>query len=233
MKPPQPQNQKSFNVIAIDGPAGAGKSTVAKRLSKMLGFSYLDTGAMYRALTLKTLREKVNWEDEDALVALANKTKIDIEGDAESLKVLLDGEDVTKEIRSMEVTNNTFYIARIARVREIMVKCQRSIAEKRSLVAEGRDIGTVVFPNAKRKFYLDADLKERSRRRLLELKQQGKSVDAQRLTKDMQDRDARDISRLSGPLKMAEDAIFIESTQMTVDQTVEKMLSYIKGSGNV
>src|SRR3989338_8133671 len=153
-------------IITIDGPAGAGKSSVAKRLAKQLNFAYLDTGAMYRALTLKSLRQKINLEDENALVAMSNQTFLDLKEDAQTgLRVFLDGKDVSNEIRSYDVTNHTFYIARTPGVRKVMVEWQREIAVKRNVVVEGRDIGTVVFPKANFKFYLDADFNERSRRR--------------------------------------------------------------------
>lgn len=218
---------KSPLIIAIDGPAGAGKSTVAKALAKSLKISYLDTGAMYRALTLKALREKVNLEDGSALGALAQATQIELKSSPEGLLVLLDGEDVSEEIRTPEVTNNTFYIARAPEVRALMVGWQQAIGQKESLVAEGRDIGTVVFPNATLKFYLDADFQERALRRIKELREKGKSVDEAELTKELGDRDQKDFSRKVGPLKKADDAIVIDSTGLNVEQTAEKILEYI------
>ncbi len=215
-------------IIAIDGPAGAGKSSVAKQLAKILKVSYLDTGAMYRALTLKALREKINLEDEDALLKLAHKTHIDLEAKNDGLKIFLDGKDVSEEIRSLEVTNNTFYIARAGKVREVMVNWQRDIGGKKSLVAEGRDIGTVVFPNATMKFYLDATVEERCRRRVEELRAKGKIVDASKLMIEIKERDEKDFTRKVGPLKKAGDAVFIESSKMSVDQTVQELLKYIK-----
>ena len=218
-----------MKIITIDGPAGAGKSTVAKELARRLNFSFLDTGAMYRALTLKALREEVNLEDESALVALARRTSIDLlnEG-SKPLQVLLDGQDVSVEIRSPEVTNKTFYIARTPEVRNIMVQWQRDIGARRNVVVEGRDTGTVVFPNASYKFYLDADFEERTRRRLKELAEQGKMIEAEELKRDLEQRDQKDMTRSVGPLKKAEDAIFIDSTNMTVDQSVDKILEYIQ-----
>lgn len=211
-------------VITIDGPAGAGKSTVAKALAQRLGFSYLDTGAMYRAMTLKALRAKINLEDVSALVALARKTSIAlVTDDRQGLKVLLDGEDVAEEIRSLEVTNNTFYIARAPEIREIMVRWQREIGEKQNIVTEGRDVGTVVFPQAARKFYLDADFEERAHRRIRELKDKGKTFSEEDLKKELHDRDQKDFTRRVGPLKKAEDAVVIDSTHMTADEVVEKI----------
>ncbi|MBF0522388.1 MAG: (d)CMP kinase [Candidatus Omnitrophica bacterium] len=217
-----------MRVIAIDGPAGAGKSTVAKRLASILQCAYLDTGAMYRALTLKALRQGINLDDEDKLVELANKTSIDLEGDFEKLKVFLDGEDVSEEIRTLNVTNHTFYVARAPRVREIMVRWQRSVGSKKSVVVEGRDVTTVVFPNAYRKFYLDGNVEERAKRRIKELEAKGQMVDAAQLLKDVQERDEKDLTRKYGALKKADDAIYIDSTPLTAEQVVEEMLKHIK-----
>ena len=217
----------SPQIITIDGPAGAGKSTVAKRLARILSLSYLDTGAMYRALTLKALRKKIHLEDEEKIVELAHQTTMDLVDNTEGVKILLDGEDVSEEIRSLEVTNNTFYIARSPRVREIMVKWQRKIGTAKGIVAEGRDIGTVVFPQAAKKFYLDADLTERSRRRVKELREKGNHVNDQKLLEELKERDHKDMTRKTGPLKQAEDAVFINSTGLSVDQVVEQMLQYI------
>ncbi len=216
-------------VVTIDGPAGAGKSTVAKALSRRLHFSYLDTGAMYRALTFKALRHKINLEDEAALVALAKKTIIDFKEDTnEGLRVLLDAEDVSENIRTSEVTNNTFYIARAPRVREIMVNWQRHIGQRHNIVAEGRDVGTVVFPSAKYKFFLDAKFEERAHRRIKELIEKGTPVNEEKLMQELKERDEKDYTRKVGPLKKASDAILIDSTGLTVEQTVGKILKHIK-----
>ena len=215
-------------IIAIDGPAGAGKSTVAKILAQKLGISYLDTGAMYRALTLKALRNKVNLEDGAQLGHLAEKTKIELRPVGDGLNVFLDGQDVSEDIRTLEVTNNTFYIARAPEVRTIMVKWQQEFGQKQSLVAEGRDIGTVVFPNATKKFYLDADPDERAQRRIKELREKGKEVDEQALQKEIQERDEKDFTRKVGPLKKADDAIVIDSSGMTAEQSADILLKYIK-----
>lgn len=216
-------------IITLDGPAGAGKSTVAKQLAKLLNISYLDTGAMYRALTLKSLRLKVNLEDEDALRNVALKTRIEFVDDGHGgLRISLDGEDVSEAIRSFDVTNNTFYAARAGKVREILVGWQKAFGKSRSLVGEGRDLGTVVFPDATYKFYLDADIEERCQRRIRELKAQGKVFDEEALKKDLRERDQKDLSRAVGPLKKASDMIVIDSTGLSVEQTAEKILEYIK-----
>lgn len=216
-------------IITLDGPAGAGKSTVAKQLAKLLNISYLDTGAMYRALTLKALRLKANLENEDELEAIALKTKIDFIQDGQGgLKVTLDGQDVSEAIRSLEVTNNTFYAARAPKVRAILVEWQKAFGKTRPLVGEGRDLGTVVFPDASYKFYLDADIEERCQRRIRELKAQGKIFDEEALKRDMKERDRKDLSRAVGPLKKTNDMIVIDSTGLNVEESAQKILEHIK-----
>ena len=220
--------QQTTQIITIDGPAGAGKSTVAKQLAAKLGLFYLDTGAMYRALTLKAIRNQIELGDEDALVALAQRTTIDLNSHEASVTVFLDGEDVSEAIRTIEVTNKTFYVARAPRVREIMVTWQRAIGEKKGAVIEGRDVGTVVFPKASNKFYLDADVEERSRRRMEELREKGNDIDRNKLTAKMKERDHKDKTRSVGPLKQAEDAVLIDSTHLSIDEVVAEMVKYIK-----
>lgn len=216
-------------VIAIDGPAGAGKSTVAKEVARRLGFVYLDTGAMYRSLTLKALRYHVDLQDEQKLTTLVLHTTIDLKMDHQhQLKVFLDGLDVTEEIRTPEVTNSTFHIAAVAAVREIMVERQRAIGKKTNVVAEGRDIGTVVFPQAYRKFYLDADFEERAKRRYKEMESKGAIIEAESVQKDLQERDTKDLTRKAGPLKKAEDAIVIDSTYMSIQDVVQTLIDRIE-----
>jgi len=218
-------------IIAIDGPAASGKSTIAKLLAGRLGFLYVDTGAMYRALTLKAMRDKVDLNDEAALVALVRRTSIRLEvGADKKTNVFLDAKDVSAEIRTPEVTNNISYIADVPGVRSEMVKLQRSIAysARNGAVLEGRDIGTVVFPDAFRKFYLDASIQERARRRYKELVENGIKADLAQIEKDIETRDKRDATRKVGTLKKASDAILIDTTDLTIPQVLDKVLSYIK-----
>lgn len=215
-------------IITLDGPAGAGKSSVAKALAKRLGITYLDTGAMYRALTLKALRLGVDLTNEHQLGELAAKTQINfIRMPDGARNVTLDGKDVSVDIRLPEVTNNTFYVARAPKVREFMVGWQQAMGQGTSLVTDGRDQGTVVFPKATYKFYVDADFNERVQRRLRELRAAGTAVDEQQLAIDMKDRDEKDFTRAVGPLKKADDAIFLDSTGLNVEQTVDKILTFI------
>ena len=215
-------------VVAIDGPAGSGKSTVSKRIAGALGLLYIDTGAMYRALTLKALRLKLDLQDADALTQLARTTKIDLAEESGTLKVYLDGEDVSAPIRTPELTNTVKYIARVPGVSGEMVALQRAIGRKCGAVLEGRDIGTVVFPDAKFKFYLDADVEERSRRRHKELIEANQAVSLDDIKKDVVMRDESDMKRDVGALKKAPDAVVIDTTRLTIDEVVGKLLSYIK-----
>jgi cytidylate kinase len=215
-------------VITLDGPAGAGKSTVAKSLAARLGLTYLDTGAMYRALTLKALRLKMDLSDEDALTGLARHTKIAFKEAPDGLRVTLDGEDVAQAIRAVDVTNNTHYIAKAPGVRTLMVAWQRQMGQQRSIVTDGRDQGTVVFTDARYKFYVDCDPQERAQRRYKELVAAGKSVNLDQLRADMQERDQKDFNRAVGPLKKAPDAITVDSTGLTVEGTVDKIMKLIQ-----
>lgn len=215
-------------VIAIDGPAGSGKSTVAKLVAQKLGFLYIDTGAMYRALTVKVLRSKTDLNDEAKLGALARATDIRLRQEGGSLKVFLDGEDVTVAIRKPEVTNNVKYIARARAVRECMVATQRKLGEHGGTVMEGRDIGTVVLPNADKKFYIDASFDIRVGRRYKELKDSGMAVTEEEIKEDLKIRDESDFNRAIGPLKKAGDAIVIDTTDLTIDGAVRKVVGLIK-----
>jgi|YelNatPaOPRAMG01_1025707.scaffolds.fasta_scaffold01059_24 cytidylate kinase len=218
-------------IIAIDGPAGAGKSTVAKRIAKRLKILYIDTGAMYRAITLKAVENKIDINDEERIVNMAKKSQLELKHTPSSLKIYLDGEDVTKKIREPKVTKFVSEVSRIVPLRKIMVKLQRKIARNfRGAVLEGRDIGTVVFPNADYKFYLDADLKERVRRRFKELKETGKQITFKQVEQDILKRDRIDSTRGYAPLRIAEDAIYIDTTNMGIEEVVKRILREIKKS---
>jgi len=214
--------------IAIDGPAGSGKSSVSKVIAKRLGLLYVDTGAMYRALTLKAMENGVNIKREMALVELAHNTKIELIHQEEGTVVLLDGQDVTEEIRGTDVTNNVFYLARAGGVRECMKKLQRKIAEKGDVVMEGRDITTVILPDADYKFYLDASFDERVKRRRKELEQNGQQVVELELSRDIRTRDKKDLTRKIAPLRKTEDAIVVDSTGMSLEEQADTVISYIK-----
>ena len=223
--------KNSHFVIAIDGPAGSGKSTVSKLVAKSLGLMYIDTGAMYRALTLKAIRSGVDLNDEAGLVELARSTDIDLEEKAGNVSVLMDGEDVAGFIRTPELTNNVKYIARVPGVRAEMVRLQRLIGQRRGATLEGRDIGTVVFPNARYKFYLDADPDERAKRRHKELAESGLSAEFEQIKKDVVSRDESDTKRSVGALRQASDAVRIDTTNLSIDEVVEKILSYVGKAG--
>ena len=189
---------------------------------------YIDTGAMYRALTLKAIDKGINLEKETVLVELAHNTKIELIHQKDGTIVLLDGQDVTEEIRGTNVTNNVFYLARSEGVRECMKKLQREIAEQGNVIMEGRDITTVILPDADYKFYLDASFEERVKRRRKELEQDGKQVVKSELSEDIKVRDKKDLTRKIAPLKKAEDAIIVDSTGMSLEEEAETVISYIK-----
>ncbi|MBM3252062.1 MAG: (d)CMP kinase [Candidatus Omnitrophica bacterium] len=215
-------------IITIDGPAGSGKSTVAKGLAKTLGFTYLDTGAMYRALTVKAIHEKIDLKNSKKLIQLIKKAKINIIPKKDgSLKVILDGKDVSVNIRKPQVTKKVSFIARVPGVRKEMVKLQRAFGKKNNIVVEGRDIGTVVFPNAYKKFYLDAAVEVRIKRRLNDFKKLCKNISVKEVEEDLIKRDKADLTRKVGPLKQAKDAIYIDTTNFDIEETIQELLKYI------
>ncbi len=215
-------------IIAIDGPAGSGKTTVAKRLAKRLNIFYLDTGATYRALTWKALKENVDLDDEDKLEGLAKDLKISFDFDKE--RVYLDDEDVTAEIRTPLVDRNISKVASKPKVRKILVELQRNLARCNDFVVEGRDTTTVVFPRADFKFYLDADFVVRAQRRFKELKERGISITFEDVKRDLEKRDRADLTRKVGPLKRAKDAIYIDSTELSIEEVVEKLYRIVSQS---
>ncbi len=216
-------------IVAIDGPAGAGKSTVARIIAQKLGFLYIDTGAMYRALTLKALERKIDAKDIPALIEMARSTAIELINEQDgSLKIFLDGQDVSGTIRQPRITKLVSDIAKIKCVREIMLGLQRKLGQQRDSVLDGRDIGTVVFPDADRKFYIDAEFSVRVRRRYKELKELNQDVTLEDIDKDLCNRDNIDSTREFAPLKKAEDAIYIDTTDMSIDEVVNKLLDYMR-----
>lgn len=216
-------------IIAIDGPAGAGKSTVARILAQELGFLYIDTGAMYRALTLKAIAEKIALSDTPRIIEMARVTGIDVKNDSPSgsLRIFLDGEDVTQKIRHPAITKIVSDIAKIKEVRQIMLGLQRAFGKRRDSVLDGRDIGSVVFPGADKKFYLDAKFEVRVMRRFEELKGLGEDVTLAEVREDLHNRDTIDTNRDFAPLKKAEDAIYVDTTDMSIEQVVENLLKWI------
>lgn len=218
---------EQFN-IAIDGPASAGKSTIAKQVAKELGLTYLDTGAMYRALTYMALVHKLNLEDEAALLNLLADTEIAFSSNQGMQHVFINKKEVTEVIRSKEVTQNVSLVSSHKNVRKEMVSRQQKIAQQGGIVMDGRDIGTVVLPNAALKIYLVASAEERALRRYRESIEKGMQVSLEELTADMIARDNYDMNREASPLKKAEDAIEIDSTNLSINQVVEMILDYAK-----
>jgi cytidylate kinase len=218
------ENQPKRVVVAIDGPAGAGKSTIAKRLAERLGFTYIDTGAMYRAVALWAVRQSVDFADPHRMEQLALAAAIELAPG----RIQLNGEDVTAAIRTPEVSSGASKIAVIPGVRRAMVAKQREIGRKVSVVMEGRDIGTVVFPDADVKVFLDANPEERVRRRLRESRAKGEEVSESVLAAQMKERDQRDSTRADAPLSQAPDALYLDSTVLTIEEVEEAILKMVR-----
>ncbi len=217
----------SYN-IAIDGPAGAGKSTIAKKIAKKMNYIYVDTGAMYRAMALYLLRNGVTKDDTAKIEEVCQQADISIEyKDGEQI-VLLNGENVNGLIRTEEVGNMASVSSANGKVREKLVQLQKELAKKADVVMDGRDIGTCVLPNADTKVYLTASSAVRAKRRFDELTQKGESCDLQKIEEDIIERDHRDMTREISPLKQAEDAVLVDSSDMTIDEVVEKIISLCK-----
>jgi len=211
-------------IIAIDGPSGAGKSTVARTLARRMGYRYIDTGAMYRAVALKVKENSIGMEDEPALVRLASSLQITFIAEGEETHILCNGKDITLAIRSPEISRLSSEISKRKGVREALVQLQREMGREGGVVLEGRDIGTVVFPDADIKFYLDADAEERGRRRFRDLVEKGMEVDFKETLREVIQRDKNDMNRTVSPLKKADDAIRIDSTCRTVEEIVQEMI---------
>ncbi len=212
------------HIIAIDGPAGAGKSTTARIVAKRLGWLYVDTGAMYRAATLAVLRGGIDPANEKEVTTLVDSVEIILEPADEGIRVMVDGEDVSVEIRSPEVTASVSRVSSYAGVRSRLVALQRKLASSRSVVMDGRDIGTVVFPDADVKIFLVASIDERARRRTMELRASGRPAEQAAIEAELAARDAFDSGRAVSPLRQAPDAIPLDTTGLTIEQQVARVL---------
>lgn len=219
-------------VVAIDGPAGTGKGTITKLIAQEMGLVNIDTGAMYRCIALQALRQGINSiEKSEELISIAKNIDIQIENNNGNQKILLNGEDVTTEIRSMEVSSFVSPVSSIPEVREIMVDLQRKMAEGRDVIMEGRDITTVVFPNANVKIYLDADVEERAKRRYEENKAKGMATTYEETLEAVKKRDYNDMHKEVGALKIADDAVIVDTTNMTIEKVKEKVKQIILKGG--
>lgn len=220
------ENQSNMvNVITIDGPSGVGKSTVAKALARELGWRHLDTGAMYRALALAAINENLQPGDAKGMTELARRVKIEFREMGDDLRVRCNGKDVTPLIRTPEVSRMTSHVADVIDVRKQMVAHQRQLGLERPSVAEGRDMGTVVFPDAHLKFYIDASVNERARRRHAELAVRGSRQTLEEVRADIEQRDQRDRSRPYGALRIAQGAVVIDTTELSADAVVRLMMA--------
>lgn len=216
-------------VITIDGPSGSGKGTLSQLLAKKIGFHLLDSGALYRLVALAALKQGVNIQDEQQVEKVAAQLDVRFDITAEHTRILLSGEDVTRAIRSEIISMNASVVAAYPGVREALLKRQRDFRQLPGLVADGRDMGTTVFPDADIKIFLTASAEARAQRRYKQLVEKGEPVDINALIKDIQERDERDSKRTVSPLKPAADAILLDSTQMTIEEVLEAMLNLVKG----
>ncbi|MGV3001514.1 (d)CMP kinase [Vibrio sp.] len=215
-------------VITVDGPSGAGKGTLCMMLADKLNYHLLDSGAIYRVLALAAIHHGVDTESEDALVPLANHLDVQFIAEGDLVRVILEGEDVSKELRKEETGTAASKVASLPRVREALLRRQRAFSAEPGLVADGRDMGTVVFPNAEAKIFLDASAEERAQRRLNQLQLKGLSGKFDQLLCDIQERDDRDRNRAVAPLRPADDALVIDSTSLSIEEVVEVALEFIE-----
>lgn len=214
--------------IAIDGPAGAGKSSVAKAVAKKLGFIYVDTGALYRAIGVNALKHNILTNDNDGVISLLPETKVELRYSDGVQRVFLNGEDVSETIRLPEASMAASNVSAIPEVRVFLLDLQHDMAEKNNVIMDGRDIGTVILPNADYKFFLTASAEVRADRRYKELKEKGNDVDYQQLLEEIIQRDYNDSHRATAPLKQADDAILIDSSNLTLEESIDAILKYIK-----
>lgn len=216
-------------IVAVDGPAGSGKGTITKKIAEDMGFLNLDTGATYRCVALETYRNNLDIvKDEQKIIEIANKIDIEIDSSGKKDIILLNGEDVTSKIRTKEVTSIVSQVSSIIPVREKMVEVQRKLAKGKNVIVEGRDIGTVVFPNADLKIYLDASVEVRANRRFKEEKEKGTNITYEEVLESIKQRDYNDIHKKFGALKKAEDAILIDTSNLSIDEVVEKVKGLIR-----
>ncbi len=219
-------------IVAIDGHSASGKSTTAKMVAKKLKMTYLDTGAMYRAVTLALLQSNTDLGDYDSVCKVVDEVVLDIYDEGAKTVVRLDGKDVTQAIRSMLVTKNVSAVSAIKYVRDAMVKIQRNIGKKTNCVVEGRDIGTVVFPDAEFKIFMVADVNMRAERRFKEIHEMGENRSIQEVMTDLKKRDEKDSTRPHSPLQKADKAIEIDTSILSIDQQVEKIIKLVRGRNN-
>ena len=216
-------------IVAIDGPAGSGKGTITKLVGDKLNLIYIDTGATYRCVALATIENQININDEEKIIALIKKLNIDFTIDG---KTILNGKDVSDRIREKDVTSIVSQVSSIIKVREILVDLQRNMAKGKNVIMEGRDITTVVFPNADFKFYLDASVEERARRRFEQNKEKGIDMSLDEIIDNIKKRDYNDMNKPFGALKRTNDQIYIDSTKMTIDEVVDNIVKIIEGEKN-
>ena len=219
-------------IVAIDGPAASGKSTTAKMVAKKLEMTYLDTGAMYRAVTLALLRSNTDLDDYDSVCRVIDELELDIYDKGSKTIVKLDGEDVSQAIRSMPVTENVSVVSAMKYVRQTMVEIQRNIGKKTNCVVEGRDIGTVVFPDAEFKIFMVADINMRAERRFKDFYEMGENRSFQEVLADLKRRDEKDSTRAYSPLQKADEAIEIDTSMLSIDQQVGKIINLVREKNN-
>jgi cytidylate kinase len=214
-------------VIAIDGPSGVGKSTLGKEISRRLGYLYIDSGAVYRAVGLKALESEIALEDHRAIAESAKQSEIKLEGDPDHLKIFLDGRDVTRDIRTPEASRASSIVAAIAEVREIVVDKLRAMAEADNVVMDGRDVGTKIFPHAQIKIFLEASNEVRSQRRWKEERERGRDISFDQISIELEERDKRDRERAATPLVKADDAILIDTSELKLEGVIERVLEIV------